>query len=147
MDAKNNQQVLIGGAVIVRETKNKREFMLIKQKEDADWEIPKVTVRKGESSVRAVIRMTAEQAGMSIRILEEAGRAVGNVVNNGKSISQKYYYYLMVQKTGAADAIGFFDFQWLEFPQAVKKLALKREKEMLKSGRDIYKEWEKAKKK
>lgn len=144
---KINQQILIGGAVIVRETKNKKEFMLVKQKEDSDWEIPKVTVRKGESSVRAVIRMTAEQAGMSTRILEEAGRMTGNVVLNGKSIPQKHYYYLMLQKSGAADAIGFYDFQWLEFAQATKKIQIKKEKEMLKSGRDIFKVWEKTHKK
>lgn len=146
MDAKNNLQVLVGGAVVIRETKGKKEFMLVKQKEDSEWEIPKVAVRKGESSVRAVIRMTAEQAGMSTRILEEAGRAASNSVINGKAVSQKLYYYLMLQKSGAADAIGFFDFQWLEFAQAAKKLSLKREKEMLKNARDIYKDLEKSRK-
>lgn len=145
MDAKN--QILIGGAVVVRDNKGKKEFMLVKQKEESEWELPKVTVRKGESSVRAVIRMTAEQAGMSTRILEEVGRAAGNSISNGKSISQKYYYYLMLQKSGAEDAIGFFDFQWLDFSAASKKLSLKREKEMLKNGRDIFKDSEKAKKK
>jgi ADP-ribose pyrophosphatase YjhB (NUDIX family) len=147
MNPKNNQQILIGGAIVLRENKGKKEYMVVKQKEDSDWEIPKVTVRRGESSVRAVIRMTAEQGGMSTRILEEVGRATGNNVVNGKAISQKYYYYLMVQKAGGADAIGFFDFQWLEFPQALKKITLKKEKEMLKTGRDVFKEWEKTHKK
>lgn len=144
---KNNQQILIGGAVIVRDNKGKKQFMLVRQKEDGDWEIPKVTVRKGESSVRAVIRLTAEQAGMSTRVLEEVGRFTGTAVVNSKSIPQKYYYYLMLQKAGGIDAIGFFEFQWLEYAQAVKKITLKREKEMLESGRDIFKEWEKSHKK
>ncbi len=144
---KTNQQILIGGAVIIRDQKGKKQFMIVRQKDEGDWEIPKVTVRKGESSVRAVIRMTAEQAGMSTRVLEEAGRYSSTTVVNAKSIPQKYYYYLMLQKSGAADAIGFPEFQWLEFPMAIKKITLKREKDMLKAGRDIFKEWEKAHKK
>lgn len=144
---KNQQQISIGGAVVIRDQKGKKQFMVVKQKEDGDWELPKVTVRKGESSIRAVIRMTTEQAGMSIRVLEEAGRASGTTIINAKSIAQKYYYYLLLQKAGGTDAIGFSDFQWLEFPQAVKKVTLKREKDMLKGGRDIFKEWEKTHKK
>ncbi len=144
---KTNQQILIGGAVIVRDQKGKKQFMIVRQKEEGEWELPKVTVRKGESSVRAVIRMTAEQAGMSTRVLEEAGRTTGTTVINSKSIQQKFYYYLMLQKSGGQDAIGFPEFQWLEFPVATKKIGLKREKDMLKAGRDIFKEWEKEHKK
>ncbi len=144
---KQNQQILIGGAIAFKDNRGKRQFLVVKQKEDSDWEIPKVTVRKGESSVRAVIRMTSEQAGMSARVLEEAGRATGTTIINAKSIPQKYYYYLMLQKAGGTEVIGFFDFQWLEYGQALKKLVLKREKEMFKGGHDVLKEWEKTHKK
>jgi ADP-ribose pyrophosphatase YjhB (NUDIX family) len=140
----NNPQILIGGAVVFREHRGKGQWLVVKQKEDGDWEIPKVTVRKGESSVRAVIRLTGEQAGMTARVLEEAGRATGTTIVNNKSIPQKYYYYLMLQKAGGTDAIGFNDFQWLEYGVAAKKLSLKREKDMLKGGRDVLKEWEKT---
>lgn len=139
-----NQQVLIGGAVVFRDNRGKRQFLLVKQKEEGDWEIPKVTVRRGESSVRAVIRMTTEQGGMSARVLEEAGRASGNVIVNGKSIPEKFYYYLMVQKAGGVDVIGFFDFKWLEYKDAVRKVVLKREKDILKEGKEVLKEWEKT---
>jgi len=53
----------------------------------------------------------------------------------------------MLQKAGGIDAIGFFEFQWLEYAQALKKLTLKKDKEMLEAGRDMYKEWEKSHKK
>jgi 8-oxo-dGTP pyrophosphatase MutT (NUDIX family) len=144
MVTKQAQQILIGGAIVFKDNRGKRQFLVVKQKEDSDWEIPKVTVRKGESSVRAVIRMTSEQAGMSARVLEEAGRATGTTIINGKSIPQKYYYYLMLQKAGGTEVIGFFDFQWLEYSMALKKIVLKREKEMFKGGRDVLKEWEKT---
>lgn len=143
-NGKNNQQILIGGAVLFRENRGKRQFLLVRQKEEDGWEIPKVTVRRGESSVRAVIRMTSEQGGLTARVLEEAGRATGNTLLNGKSIPQKLYYYLMLLKGGQSEMIGFNEFKWLEYGDAVKKVPLKREKEMLKNGRDVLKEWEKT---
>jgi ADP-ribose pyrophosphatase YjhB (NUDIX family) len=141
---KNNQQILIGGALVFRDNRGKRQWLVVKQKDEGDWEIPKVTVRKGESSVRAVIRMTTEQAGMSARVLEEAGRGTGNTVINGKTIPQKYYYYLMVQKAGGIEVIGFNDFKWLEYGEAVRKIVTKKEKDILKSGKEVLKEWEKT---
>lgn len=141
---KINPQLAIGGAVVFRDSRGKRQWLLAKQNEDSDWEIPKVTVRKGESSVRSVIRLTSEQGGMTTRVLEEAGRTTGNTVINGKPVSQKYYYYLMFQKSGAIEIVGLGDFQWLEYAKAMKKLNLKREKEMLKAAKDVLKEWEKT---
>lgn len=144
---KINQQILIGGAVVFRDSRGKRQFLLVRQKEEDNWEIAKVTVRRGESSVRAVIRMTSEQAGMSARVLEEAGRFTGTTVVNGKSIPQKFYYYVMVLKSGGSEVIGFYQYKWLKYEDANKKLESKREKEMLKGARDFLKEWEKTHKK
>lgn len=144
MNTKNNQQVLIGGAVVFRENRGKRQFLLVKTSEDGDWEIPKVTVRRGESSVRAVIRLTGEQGGMTARVLEEAGRYTGNTVVNGNSVSQKFYYYLLLQKGGSSELIGFQDFKWLEAGEVVKRLKSSKEKEMFKSAREVLKEWEKT---
>ena len=139
-----NQQILIGGAIVFRDNHGKRQYLVVKQKEDGDWEIPKVTVRRGESSVRAVIRMTSEQAGMTARVLEEAGRSSGNAIVNGKSVQQKYYYYLMHQKAGGVDVIGFPESKWVEYGDASKKVVSKKDKEMLKGAKDVLKEWEKT---
>ena len=143
-NTKNNQQISIGGAIVFRDNRGKRQFLLTKIKEDSDWEIPKVTVRKGESSVRSVIRLMSEQGGMTVRVLEEAGRITGNTVINGKQASQKYYYYLMLQKGGVAELIGFFEYKWMELPDAVKKVLVKREKDMFKGAKEVLKEWEKT---
>jgi 8-oxo-dGTP pyrophosphatase MutT (NUDIX family) len=139
-----NQLIIIGGAVIFRENRGKRQFLLVKSKEATEWEIAKVTVRKGESSVRAVIRLASEQGGMAVRVLEEAGRATGSTIINAKSIPQKFYYYLMLQKGGSSELIGFDEFKWVEFSEAIKKVDLKREKDMLKEAREVLKEWEKT---
>jgi 8-oxo-dGTP pyrophosphatase MutT (NUDIX family) len=139
-----NQQIVIGGAVIFRENRGKRLFLLVRQKDNETWEIPKVTVRRGESSVRAVIRLASEQGGMAVRVLEEAGRSVGSTIINAKSIPQKFYYYLMLQKGGSSELIGFEEFKWLDYSEASKKLDLKREKDVLKESKDVLKEWEKT---
>ena len=130
--------------MVFRDNRGKRQYLLVKTKEDGDWEVPKVVVRKGESSVRAVIRLTGEQGGMTARVLEEAGRTTGTTILNGKTIPQKYYYYVMLQKGGTSDLIGFIEFKWVEYNDAVKKVALKREKDMFKQARDVIKEWEKT---
>lgn len=144
MNIKNNQQITIGGAIVLRENRGKRQYLLVKTKEDGDWEIPKVTVRKGESSVRSVIRLTGEQGGITARVLEEAGRMMGTVVLNGKSIPQKTYYYLMLQRGALSEMIGFNAFKWVEYGDAVRKVALKKEKDMLKSAKEVLKQWEKT---
>jgi len=141
---KNNQQITIGGAIVFRDNRRKRQFLLVKTKEDGDWEIPKVIVRKGESSVRSVIRLTGEQGGMTTRVLEEVGRTTGMTILNGKSIPQKYYYYIMLQRGGPSELIGFAEFKWLEYMEAVRKVTLKKEKDMFKLAREVLKQWEKT---
>ncbi|HLD90322.1 MAG TPA: hypothetical protein VI911_04810, partial [Patescibacteria group bacterium] len=72
----NNGEILIGGAVIFKEGRGKNHFLLSKNNE-GEWEILKSTVRRGESSVRAVIRFTSEQGNMNTRVLDEVGRGTG----------------------------------------------------------------------
>jgi len=145
MAAKPTSQLTISGAIVYKDYGGKRKFLIVKQNEDSEWEIPKVTVRRGESSVRAALRMTGEIAGMSTTVLEEAGRSSGATVVNGKSMPVKYYYYLLVQRAGG-EMFGFARFEWLEFGGALKKISLKKEKEMLKSAKVVLKDWEKARK-
>ena len=131
-------------AIVFRDYRGKRQYLLVKTKEESDWEIPKVIVRKGESSVRAAIRLTSEQGGMTTRVLEEAGRFSTTTVINGKPVPQKFYYYLLLQKGGSSELIGFAEFKWLEYGEAIKRVLLKREKEMFRSGREVLKLWEKT---
>lgn len=146
MNNKNNHQVSVSGVILYRDNKKKRQYLVVKHKEDGDWELPKVTVRKGESSVRAAIRMIGEQAGISARVLEEAGRLTGTTVVNNKPAVQKHYYYLMMQRATSGEVIGFHDDNWLDYSQVLKKITLKKEKDIFKATKAILKEWEKTKK-
>lgn len=145
MAAKPNSQLTVSGAIVYKDYGGKRKFLLIKQGEDSGWEIPKVTVRRGESSVRAALRMTGEMAGMSTQVLEEAGRSSATTVVNGKSMPVKFYYYLLIQRSGG-EMLGFARHEWLEFSDALKKISLKKEKDMLKSAKVVLRDWEKARK-
>lgn len=136
--------ISISGGVIFRDSRGKRQFFVVKMGEEDQWEFPKVTVRRGESSVRAIIRTTTEMAGMNIRILEEAARFSGTTSVGGKTIPQRQYYYLMFYKAGG-EILGFNRYEWLEYGKAVRKLESKREKDVLRSAREVLKEWEKKK--
>ena len=138
-------EMLVGGAVIFKEGKGKNLFMLTKNNE-GEFEILKSTVRRGESSVRSVIRYTSEQGNMNTRVLDEVGRATGAGILNNKPVTYKYIYYLLLFKAGI-EISGMGDISWFDYATASKKLKLKKEKDMLKIASSMVKEWEKNKKK
>jgi hypothetical protein len=92
------------------------------------------------------LRMMGEQGGMGTQILEEAGRAGGVATVNEKTVPRRYIYYLMVQKSGSKEVLGFDEHLWLEYAKAVRKLSSKRERAMLRQARQELRKWEKRKK-
>lgn len=140
-----NNEILVGSAVIFKEGRGKKFFLLSKNAE-GNWELLKTNVRRGESSVRSVIRYTTEQGNMATRVLDEVGRATGAGTLNNRSITYKYIYYLMLFKAGA-EITGMGEISWFNKEQAIKKITLKREKDMIKTANTMIKEWEKKNKK
>lgn len=138
--------ILVSCAVVFKESRGKRYWFIIKQDEDDGWELPKVFVRKGEASVRAALRMMGEQGGMTTQVLEEAGRAGGVTTVNDKILPQRHLYYLMILRSSAAEVIGFDNYEWLEYAQAVRKISTKREKAMLRQARKELRRWKKQQK-
>lgn len=141
----SNGELLIGGAIVFKEEKGKILYLLSKNT-DGEWELLKTPVRRGESSVRAVIRYTSEQGNMNARVLDEVGRAGGTGTINGKNVDYRYIYYLLFFKAGA-EVMGIGDVSWHDYSACVKKLKLKREKDILKEAQVMVKEWEKKRKK
>jgi hypothetical protein len=140
-------QMLIGVAVIIRSQRKREKWFVVKNSNSDTWELPKIVVRKTESSVRSVIRMTGEQGGMRTRVLEEVSRGNSTIVNSGRQISQRLIYYLMLIKGDSGESIGFDSPIWLEYSKAVKKLTSKKEQGILRQAKKIYREWEKKRKK
>lgn len=141
----DKNSVLVSGSVVVRDLRGKEKWFLIKGEEE--WEFPKVVVRKGESSVRAALRIMGEKGGMTTRVLEEAGRAGGVTTVGGRTLPQRHIYYLMLTKENPNEAIGFEESMWLDYAHALKKVATKREKGVLKDARGIYKKWKEEREK
>lgn len=126
--------VLVAGACIFKENRGVLKWFLVKQNDEDKWEIPKVLVRKGESSVRAVLRMIGEKGNMTTRVLEEAGRFGGITTVNGKKLPQRHIYYLMLEKSQSGESIGFSDSTWLDYTKTLKALSSKRERSVLKAA-------------
>jgi len=137
--------ILVSVAVLFKGGKHgrKESWFLVKHPEEDRWEMPKVTVRKGESSVRAALRMIAEKGAMTTKVINEVGRAGGVTTLNGKILPQRYLYYFMKLRFFSKECVGFPECLWLEYAQAVKKVSSKREKIMLKQARKMYKKWRK----
>jgi ADP-ribose pyrophosphatase YjhB (NUDIX family) len=136
------KEILISGALVFKKDGNKSLWFLVKQGDRDSWEIPKTTVRRGESSVRAVIRMTGEQGGMRARVLEEVGRSSGSTLVNGKVVPQKHLFYLMIQ-SGESEILGFTDATWLEYKKALAQLESKKEQKMLTTAFEMSKDIQK----
>jgi len=139
----NNKSVLVSGAAVFRDYNDKIEWLLVKETAENDWEIPKTIVRKGESSVRAAIRMLGQKGSMTGRVLEEVGRSGGVSTVNGKTVPRRFIYYIMYTKFQSQEAIGYAEVAWLEYKNAVKKLPTKKEQTILKDSFDYFKAWKK----
>ena len=137
-----NDKVLVSGAIVFKEYRRRLTWLIVKKNEENGWEIPKVVVRKGESSVKAAIRMMGEQAGIGAKVLEEAGRAGGSTSINGRVVPQKNIYYLMMQNS-AGEILGFENHKWLEYAKAMRKLSSKREKVIMKQAKKELTTWKK----
>ena len=133
------QTVLVSIPVIFKREDSGVKWFIVKQRDDNDWEFPKVIVRKVESSVRAAIRAMSEQGGMRAQVYEEVGRTGGATKINGQAVTQKNIYYLMMHKGGANEVLEFTQSDWLDYSKAVKKLASKNDQNMLKEANDLYK--------
>lgn len=138
--------VLTSGAIVFNDKTGSPIWLVVKQKEDGDWEIPKFIVRRGESSVRTSIRVMGEKGGMSLRVLEEAGRIGWTVCTEGKTVHHKCIYYIMKLKSPPKEVFGFPASIWLDSSKALQKISSKKEKAIFKKAREILKQLSKQKK-
>lgn len=139
----NKNSILETATIVYKEVDGKIFWFIVKQSEDGDWEFPRVVVRKGESSVRAALRMIGQQAAMNTRVLEEVGRIGGVATLNGKTVPRRILYYLMVARYVGNEAIGFLESDWCDYTKAAKRLVGKTDISMLKDAREVLKVWKK----
>lgn len=139
----NKNSILETVAILCREVNGKLLWFVVKQSENGDWEFPRAVVKRGESSVRAALRIIGQQAAINARVLEEAGRTNGFASLNGKTIPKKTIYYLMFAKHIGSEVIGFLDSNWCEYPKASRLLKNQTDLSMLKNARSLFRDWKK----
>jgi len=133
--------MLVAGAAVFRKAKNGRvAWFLIKDSQSKRWELPKALVRKGESSVRTVLRVMGEQGGMNCKIIEEAGRIEDTTEISGKKAPRRIIYYLVLEKS-SGEVLGFEECAWVDFLSALKKLGWSKEKTVLKNAKKELEGW------
>lgn len=141
LSAMQNNQLIMAVALVAKKRANgKIVWLLVKQTIEEEWGFPQTAVRKGESSVRGAIRMMGEVGGMNARVIEEVGRLTSSTVINNRSTPRRILYYVMIQKF-AGEMIGFKEFKWLEFSEALKRLQSKKDKEALKKAKKELRLW------
>jgi hypothetical protein len=138
----NKDTILISVSAIVRVNRGKRQWLVVKKGEEDPWELPRIMVRKTESSARGAMRMAGEQLGITGQILEEVGRSGGVTTVNGRTLSQRQLYYLMIVRDQSGESIGYSESEFLDYAKAVRKLPQKRDRQMLKAAREEFKKWE-----
>ncbi|MBI4033052.1 MAG: hypothetical protein HY377_00825 [Candidatus Blackburnbacteria bacterium] len=136
-----NKLVLVAGIVAYRDKRGQTEWFVIKTAESSGWELPKRDVRRGESSVRAAIRLM-DDVGESARVLEEAGRATVSTTSDGESIDQKLIFYLMRRGTGGMVGITKVEGKWMPYASAKRGLSLVREQRILQQANSTLRAWQ-----
>ena len=116
--------------------------MIIKNEEEK-WSLPKIDVRRGQSSVMALLRFVRETLEIQVLVLEEAGRITLSRGSNGNE-SEKLLFYLLQQQEREPRTPR--DGKWLSCSVAKKRLALLREQKMLQQASDVLRVWRKKKK-
>lgn len=144
MAIKRDKIVIAAGAVVYKKERGKDKWLLVREEENSDWDIPKATARRVESSVRAAIRTIQEMAGMNAKVLAEAGRAGGSTLVNNKTIPIRRLYYLMRYEDSAGEGLGYHEIKWFEYAAAVRKLKQKRDRAMIKGAREELRAYRKA---
>lgn len=133
--------ILVAGAAVFRKAKNGRvTWFLVKDSQSKRWELPKALVRKGESSVRTILRVMGEQGGMNCKIVEEAGRIEDKVEVNGKRMSRRIVYYLVLEKS-AGEVLGFEEYTWADFSSALEKIGWNKEKKIFINAKKELESW------
>ncbi len=137
----NPNQMLVAGASVFRKAKNGRiAWFLVKDSQTKRWELPKALVRKGESSVRTILRVMGEQGGMNCKIIEEVGRIEDEIEVNGRKTPRRIIYYLVLEKS-AGEVLGYEEHTWADFSSALKKLGWSKEKTILKNAKKELENW------
>ena len=77
------------GGVVVRQSGDRREFLLVRARRSQAWVFPKGHVEEGESLEQTAVREVGEEAGVDADVIGEAG--VTEFRAGGERVSAIYF--------------------------------------------------------
>jgi len=137
---KTKKEFSAGGLVFKKKGRS-LSWLLIKPKGSQDWRLPKGHINKGENSVAAAKREVTEEAGIETQVIERVGEIKFFFTEKKQKVFKTVTFYLMqyLKKNGQIDSKEVEKTTWLSTISARKKLAFKKEKDLLDQALKIFK--------
>jgi len=132
------------GGVIFRKSGNGIEVALIAVKNKTAWCLPKGGIDKNEDPHATAIREVKEETGLSGEVVDKIGDISYwyFLKKENSKIHKKVYFYLLRYTTGSTDKHDWEvdEAQWFPIDEAIRKLAYKDEKEILRKAKEMIAE-------
>ncbi|HBT81839.1 hypothetical protein A2757_00190 [Candidatus Giovannonibacteria bacterium RIFCSPHIGHO2_01_FULL_48_47] len=126
------------GAIVFRETKKGREYLLIKHAPPyGHWDFPKGHIEKREKTEEAVRREVEEETGISkIEIIPGFKETIRYFVKYTGEKALKFVAYFLAKTNEKKVKLSHEheDFAWLPFEEAYKKITYNTSKKLLKKA-------------
>ena len=135
-------QAVSAGAILFRDTRGRREYLLLKSR-PGDWEFPKGGVVGDEELQQTAIREVKEEAGIDdFRLLDGFRRDYDYVFQaNGKTIHKTVHLFIAKSFEASAElSAEHRDLQWRDYEQAINTITQDGPRDILREAHDFLEE-------
>jgi 8-oxo-dGTP pyrophosphatase MutT (NUDIX family) len=135
-------QAVSAGAILFRDTRGRREYLLLKSR-PGDWEFPKGGVEGEEELQQTAIREVREEAGIGdFRLLDGFRRDYDYVFQaGGKTIHKTVHLFVARSFEASAELSSEHrDLQWRDYEQAINTITQDGPREILEEAHDFIDE-------
>lgn len=137
------EQFSAGGAVF-RETDAGTKVVIVKMLPELRWQLPKGIIDPGETPEQAASREVREEAGINTELLEPIRKIdyYFSVDRNGVRTRIHKYVQFYLMKYTSGDVADHDDeveeARWVPVEKALKKLAFEQERDIVRTGFEMY---------
>jgi len=127
------------GAILFRDTRGKREYLLLKSR-PGDWEFPKGGVEGEEELQQTAIREITEESGIEdFRLLDGFRREYDYIFQaNGNTIHKTVHLFVAKSFETSADlSHEHSDHQWRDYEQAINTITQDGPRDVLREAQDF----------
>jgi 8-oxo-dGTP pyrophosphatase MutT (NUDIX family) len=129
-------EAVSAGAILFRDTRGKREYLLLKSR-PGDWEFPKGGVEGDEELQQTAIREVAEEAGITdFRLVDGFREDYSYVFEAGGNTIHKTVHLFIAHSFEASAELSkeHRDMQWRDYEQALNTITQDGPREILKQA-------------